>query len=41
MTRYLLSVHHVEGEPMPCGEDLQRAFEDVDRFHIELQDAGA
>ena len=41
MTQYMLSVHHVEGEPMPEGEDLQRAFEDVDRFNTELQQAGA
>ena len=40
MTQYMLSVHHVEGEPMPNGEDVQRAFEDVDRFNAELQDAG-
>ena len=40
MTQYMLSVHHVEGEPMPGGEDVQRAFEDVDRFNTELQDAG-
>ena len=40
MTQYMLSVHHVEGDPMPSGEDMQRAFEDVDRFNSELQDAG-
>ena len=40
MTQYMLSVHHVEGEPMPSGEDVQRAFEDVDRFNTELQQAG-
>lgn len=41
MTQYLMSVHHVEGEPMPEGEAAQRAFEDVDRFNSELQAAGA
>ena len=41
MTQYMLSVNHVEGEPMPSGEDMQRAFDDVDRFNTELQDAGA
>lgn len=41
MTQYMMSVNHVEGEPMPSGEDMQRAFEDVDRFNTELQEAGA
>jgi len=41
MTQYMLSVNHVEGEPMPSGEEMQRAFEDVDRFNTELQEAGA
>ena len=41
MTQYMMSVHHVEGEPMPSGEDVQRAFEEVDRFNTELQEAGA
>jgi hypothetical protein len=41
MTQYMLSVNHVEGEPMPSGEDMQRVFEDVDRFNTELRDAGA
>ena len=41
MTQYMLSVNHVEGEPMPSGEDMQRVFDDVDRFNTELQDAGA
>jgi len=41
MTQYMLSVNHVEGEEMPGGEDLQRVFDDVDRFNTELQEAGA
>lgn len=41
MTQYMLSVHHVEGEAMPGGDDLQRVFEDVDRFNDELRTAGA
>ncbi|WP_432478050.1 YciI family protein [Nocardioides sp. GXQ0305] len=41
MTQYMLSVNHVEGEPMPGGEDVQRVFDDVDRFNDELQEAGA
>ena len=41
MTQYMLSVNHVEGEPMPSGEDMRRAFDDVDRFNTALQEAGA
>ena len=41
MTQYMLSVHHVEGEAMPSGDDMQRVFDDVDRFNTELQEAGA
>ncbi len=41
MTQYMLSVNHVEGEPMPNGEDVQRVFDDVDRFNADLQEAGA
>ena len=41
MAEYMLSVHHVEGEPMPSGDDLQRAFDDVDRFNAELRESGA
>ncbi len=41
MTHYMLSVHHVEDEPAPGGEDVQRVFEDVDRFNGELREAGA
>ena len=41
MTQYMMSVHHVEGDPTPSGEEVQRAFEDVDRFNSELQEAGA
>jgi hypothetical protein len=41
MTQYLLSVAMIDGEPMPPEEDMQRAFEQVDRFNAEVQAAGA
>ena len=41
MTQYLLSVHMVEGEPMPSPEDMQQAYKDVDVFNTEVQAAGA
>ncbi len=41
MAEYMLSVHHVEGEPTPSGEEMQQAFEAVDAFNKKLQDAGA
>ena len=37
MPEYMLSVNHVEGEPMPSGEDMQRAFDDVDASTTELR----
>jgi hypothetical protein len=40
MTQYLLSVHMVEGAPVPSDEDMQQAFADVDRFNAKLQDQG-
>jgi hypothetical protein len=41
MTQYMLSVHHIEGVPMPEGEDAQRMFKQVDAFNQKLIDAGA
>ena len=41
MNQYLLSVHMVEGEPMPSDEDLQKAYKDVDAFNQEVMSAGA
>ena len=41
MNQYLLSVHMVEGEPMPSPEDLEKAYKDVDAFNAEVQAAGA
>ena len=40
MKQYLLSVHMVEGEPMPSPEEMQQAFDDVDAFNTEVQTAG-
>ena len=41
MAEYMLSVHHVEGEAAPSGEEMQQAFEAVDAFNKKLQDSGA
>jgi len=42
MTQYLLSVHHVEGEPMPeTMEEMQPIFKAVDRFNDKLRAEGA
>jgi hypothetical protein len=41
MTQYLLSVHMVEGEPLPSEEDIQQAYKDVDAFNEELKAQGA
>lgn len=40
-TQYLLSVHMVEGEPMPPAEEMESAFRDVDVFNEELRSSGA
>ena len=40
MTEYLLSVHSVEGEPFPEGEELQKIFDDVNTFNAKVKDAG-
>ncbi len=40
MKQYLLSVHMVEGEPLPSPEEMQQAFDDVDAFNTEVQAAG-
>ena len=40
MTEYLLSVHSVEGEPLPEGEELQKIFDDVNTFNAKVKDAG-
>jgi hypothetical protein len=41
MTQYLLSVHMVEGEPLPPDEEVQRRYRDVDAFNAEIRAAGA
>jgi hypothetical protein len=41
MKQYLLSVHGVEGEPLPPPAAMQKMFADVAAFNVELQAAGA
>ena len=41
MKQFLLSVHHVEGEPTPDDETMQQMFKDVDAVNAELQEEGA
>lgn len=40
MKQYLLSVHHVAGEPTPTEAEMQDAFRDVEAFNVELRAAG-
>jgi hypothetical protein len=40
MTQYLLSVHMVEGEPVPSEEEMQKAYQQVDAFNAGLKAAG-
>lgn len=40
MTQYLLSVAMIDGAPPRSPEDMQVAFEQVDRFNTELQSTG-
>jgi hypothetical protein len=41
MTQYLLSVHMVEGEPLPSDEEMAKIFHDVDVFNQKVRDKGA
>ncbi|CAA9237059.1 MAG: DGPFAETKE family protein [uncultured Acidimicrobiales bacterium] len=41
MTQYLLSVHMVEGDPVPSDEEMAQAYKDVDTFNNEVQAKGA
>ena len=41
MAQYLLSVHMVEGEPVPEADLMQEMFAAVDRFNDELKASGA
>jgi hypothetical protein len=40
MKQYMLSVHHVEGEPMPDDETIQQMFKDVEAYNQELRANG-
>ena len=40
MTQYMMSVHTVEGEAEPTGDDLQRLYAQVDAFNRKVTDAG-
>jgi hypothetical protein len=40
MKQYLLSVHMVEGEPMPSADVVQKMYRDVDAFNAEVQASG-
>ncbi|HET7720612.1 MAG TPA: YciI family protein [Acidimicrobiales bacterium] len=41
MTQYMLSVHMVEGEPLPAEDEIPTIYADVDRFNEEVKAAGA
>jgi hypothetical protein len=41
MRQYMLSVHSVEGTPLPPPEAIQKAFRDTAAFNDELRSAGA
>ena len=41
MKQYLLSVSMIEGAPLPPPEEMQQAYQQVDRLNAELQSAGA
>jgi hypothetical protein len=41
MTQYLLSVHMVEGEPVPSEDEIPTIYADVDTFNEEVKAAGA
>jgi hypothetical protein len=41
MNQYLLSVHMVEGAPMPSPEKVQQMYADVDAFNQVLRKSGA
>jgi len=40
MTQYLLSVHMVEGDPIPSDEEMQQAYKDVDAFNEKVKAQG-
>lgn len=41
MKQYLLSVHYVEGQPVPDDATIQQMFTDVEAYNQELRDSGA
>ena len=41
MKQYLLTVHMVEGEPVPAEAEMQQAYKAVDAFNQELMASGA
>lgn len=41
MKQYLLSVHHVEGEPEPAPDVIERMYKDVEAFNETVRAAGA
>src|SRR5690242_9446841 len=41
MAQYLLSVHMVDGAPMPAPEQMAQMYKDVDTFNGEVQAEGA
>ncbi|HEV2759093.1 MAG TPA: YciI family protein [Acidimicrobiales bacterium] len=41
MTQYMLSVHMVEGDPVPSDEEIAQAYKDVDTLNNEIQAKGA
>ena len=41
MAQYLLSVHTVEGDPVPSPERIQEMYDAVDRFNDEVRAKGA
>jgi hypothetical protein len=41
MKQYMMSVYHVEGDPIPAGAEAQKMYKDVDAFNQEVMAAGA
>jgi hypothetical protein len=41
MKQYLMSVHSVEGEPQPSGDEMQKMYHDVSVFNDRLQAEGS
>jgi hypothetical protein len=41
MTQYMLSVHMVEGEPMPAEDEIVQMYADVEAVNEQIRQAGA